>query len=165
VWQLKRPTLRNHWVLPMAVPLAALSCGYGFGNHEFGRQRSTALAFAQTLQAGDTARMRSLSAPEAWGGLAALARQVPPAYLGFTRPTPDLTTREGGGIYSGKFAVFLIHSTPLQSCNGGVQVTVATLTDRPQVITLRLVPAPDSLTDAACHRAVLGTADHGGTTS
>jgi hypothetical protein len=74
--QSRRRPLRNHWILPMAVSLAALSCGYGFGNHEFGRQRTAALVFAQTLQAGDTARMRSLSAPEAWEKVATLARQV-----------------------------------------------------------------------------------------
>jgi len=142
----------------LAVSTAALflGCGYGFGNHDFADAQSTAIAYAQALQAGDTARMRQLS----WGtiqtGIPVLLREMPPAYTQFATPTPQLVTIHGGGIYGGSNE-FLVESKQLASCRGGIRVMVLTQKNTSRVASIHLVPPLDSVSDDACRKEINGT--------
>jgi hypothetical protein len=132
-----------------------VGCGYGFGNHQFRDMRSTAVAFARALQAGDTVRMRELSWGRIEDSVTAIGREVPPAYIQFATPTPELVTVEGGGIYQGSdFAEFLVSSARLDSCRGGVQVGVLMFDKTPRVTSVQLVPPLDSLPNDACRTAI-----------
>jgi hypothetical protein len=133
----------------------SLGCGYGFGNHQFDAMKNTAVAFAQALQAGDTLQMRQLSWGEVQDSVTVIGRGVPRAYTEFARPTPQLITTEGGGIYAhAGQAAFLVASTRLDSCRGGVQLEVLVLEKNPRVASVRLVPPLDSVTDDACRAAI-----------
>jgi hypothetical protein len=159
-----RGTLAFAWraLTLCAVSASSVACGYGFGNHRFGDMRHTAIAFAEALQANDTVRMRQLSWGRVQDSAAAIAREVPRAYVQFSKPTPELVTTEGGGVYGGSVAAgFLVTSTEMRTCHGGVQLEVMILDKKPSVAAVRLVPPPDSLTDDACRAAVerLSSAD------
>lgn len=135
-----------------------IGCGYGFGNHKFRDMRNTALAFARALQADDTSQMRQLSWGRVGDSVLAISRDMPPAYIQFAKPTPELITTEGGGVYGGSVAAgFLVTSTQLRSCRGGVELEVLILDHRPRVASIRLVPPPDSITDDSCRVAITGT--------
>lgn len=140
----------------LAIGIVQAGCGYGFGNHEFRGERAVAIAFAQALQVGDTARMRQLS----WGtvnrNVPAIVRETPRAYTEFARPMPQLlTVGTAGGIYGGSgTAEFLVASGPLDSCHGGVQLFVLLVEKSPKIASIRLVPPLDSLSDDACRAAI-----------
>jgi hypothetical protein len=132
-----------------------LGCGYGFGNREFTDARSAAIAFAKALQVQDTARMRQLSWGTVRSGLPVILREMPEAYTQFARPTPQVVTIHGGGIYGG-YNEFLIESRPLESCRGGIRVLMLTEKDTSRVASIRLVPALDSVSDDACRKQING---------
>ena len=153
-----RPVRRWEEFRPSSVLVAVslsmlLSCGYGFGNREFALSRQTAVAFARAVQAGDTARMRQLS----WGWVhdsaAAIARALPTAYTQFAKPTPQLLTLGGGGLYGGA-VTFLVRSTRLDSCRGGLRLDVGTFDKKALIVSVRPDPPPDTVTDYACRTAI-----------
>ena len=147
---------RGGRLLAVSAAALCLGCGYGFGNRDFADAQSTAIAYAQALQAGDTARMRQLS----WGtiqtGIPVLLREMPPAYTQFATPTPQLVTIHGGGIYGGSNE-FLVESKQLASCRGGIRVMVLTQKNTARVASIHLVPPLDSVSDDACRKEINGT--------
>lgn len=134
------------------VASVCLECGYGFGNCDFQRMRQTAVAFAQALQANDSARMRQLSWGEVRDSVGAIAREAPLAYVQFATPTPELVTLSGGGIYGGGVA-FLVRSTRLDSCHGGIRLDLELFGKDPRIVSVRLVPPIDSATSDRCPSA------------
>jgi len=148
-----RPSGRVHTLLVALCTVASAGCGYGFGNHEFRRERTVAIAFARALEVRDTARLRQLS----WGlvhdSIRAIVREIPAAYAQFSQPSPEPLTVHGGGIYGGD-GEFLFPSARLASCRGGVQLLVIMEQDAPRIVTVHLVPPPDSVTDAACRAQI-----------
>jgi hypothetical protein len=107
------------------------------------------------LEVNDTLRMRELS----WGvvrdSVVAIRRDLPRAYGQFARPTPRLVTLEGGGMYQGDVsAAFLVTSRGLGSCNGGVRLDLLMIEQNPRVVSVRLQPPIDSVTDDACRAAI-----------
>lgn len=81
---------------------------------------------------------------------------MPAAYTQFARPTPQIVTIHGGGIYGG-YNEFLVESRPLESCRGGVRLMMLTEKDTSRVMSIRLVPPPDSVSDDACRKQIDGT--------
>jgi hypothetical protein len=79
--------------------------------------------------------------------------ETPEAYVQFSKPSPEPVTIQGGGIYGGS-GEFLFPSTRLASCQGGVQVTAMMQQNAPRIVTIHLVPPPDSVTDAACRAEI-----------
>jgi hypothetical protein len=133
-----------------------LGCGYGFGNREFAEEKSAAIAFAQALEVRDTARMRQLSWGTVRSGIPEILREMPAAYTQFARPTPQVVTMHGGGIYGG-YNEFLVESRRLQSCRGGIRLMMLTEKDTSRVVSIRLVPALDSVSDDGCRKQIDGT--------
>jgi hypothetical protein len=158
----RRPQPRRAGWCPLAIVatplvLAAVGgCGgYGFGNHQFRYMRETAAAFAQALQADDTLRMRQLSWGNVRDSITVFGREIPAAYRQFATPTPEMLTIKGGGMYQGAMsAEFLASSTQMSSCRGGVQLLVLMFDKQPLVVSVRLVPPPDSLTEDGCRTAL-----------
>jgi hypothetical protein len=150
-WALHRPAT----VLAAFGTCTALGCGYGFGNGRFGAMKRTARAFAVALESKDTLRLRELSRGDLQRDIVAMLRDLPPAYAQFARPTPEVITAQGGGLYASPVsATFLVRSTLLKTCSGGVELYVLVLNAQPRVQSIRLVPALDSIDDETCRVAI-----------
>ncbi len=147
---------RSGRLLAQLTAALCLGCGYGFGNREFAEEKSAAIAFAQALEVRDTARMRQLSWGTVRSGLPVILREMPASYTQFARPTPQIVTIHGGGIYGG-YNEFLVESRRLASCRGGVRLMMLTEKDSSRVVSIHLVPPADSVSDDACRKEINGT--------
>jgi hypothetical protein len=94
--------------------------------------------------------MAALSLPSAATKMAAARREVPPEYVAFARPRPEISARVGGGVYGGaRYASFFVASTVLRSCHGGVLIDV--LNDKqPLVVSVRPEPPMDVAANDPC---------------
>lgn len=100
--------------------------------------------------------MRQLSWGTVRNGIPVILREMPAAYTQFARPTPQIVTIHGGGIYGGSNE-FLVESKRLESCRGGVRLLMLTEKDTALVASIHLVPALDSVSDDACRKQIDGT--------
>jgi acyl dehydratase len=136
------------------LPVAGFSVAC-FSSPDFASARSTATRFARALAAGDTVEMRQLSLPEAGKRMVQLRSELPAAYTVFADPERAMVTVSGGGIYgSGAETVFRIPSLRLQSCDGGLELSVIKSGGSQRVSFVRPVPPIDSLTGDACRAAL-----------
>ena len=132
----------------IAAPLST-GCGYGLGNRKFGEEKGAAIAFAQALEARDTARMRQLSWGAVRSSVPSIVQNMPAVYTQFAKPKPDILTVSGGGIYGGD-GEFFVPSGRLGSCRGGVRLSMIMEKDAPRVAAIRLVTPLDTLAADAC---------------
>ena len=147
---------RSGYLLAQSIVVLCVGCGYGFGNREFTDARSAAIAFAKALQVQDTARMRQLSWGTVRSGLPVILREMPEAYTQFARPTPQVVTIHGGGIYGGYNEFLIVSRDHSESCRGGIRLLILTDKDASRVASIRLVPALDSVSDDACRKQING---------